>query len=170
MKPNEIDAWLKANQRDRAWLASELAVSTGTVYNWFSKGLPDWAIKAIERLANPTSDHSNGLEVTFTAREFDRIEAARKLSGQPTRTQYYTDAILEYTDHLLGLEKSASQSTGMSSSAKPPVASQSNITQLHKPNPQEHHHIAADEPSDTSDIPTPTKVSYDSGKRRKSGA
>ena len=169
MKPNEIDAWLKANNRDRAWLASELAVSTGTVYNWFSKGLPDWAIKAIERLANPTNDNSSGLEVTFTAREFDRIEQARKLSGQPTRTQYYTDAILEYTDHLLQAEKSTSLPTGYSSTANSPVASPSNITPIAR-NPMEHHHIAADEPSDTSDLPPPTKVSYNSGKRRKSGA
>lgn len=168
MKPHEIDAWLKANNRDRAWLASELAVSTGTVYNWFSKGLPDWAIKAIERLTNPTSDHSNGLEVTFTAREFDRIEAARKLSGQPTRTQYYTDAILEYTDHILQSEKSSSLQTGIRSTASSPVASPSNITPI-APNPMEHHHIAADEPSATSDLPTPTKVSYNSGKRRQSG-
>lgn len=169
MKPNEIDAWLKANQRDRAWLASELAVSTGTVYNWFSKGLPDWAIKAIERLANPTNDNSSGLEVTFTAREFDRIEAARKLSGQPTRTQYYTDAILEYTNHLLQAEKSASQSTGSRSTASSPVASPSNITPIAR-NPMEHHHIAAEEPSDASNLPTPTKVNYGSGKSRQKRA
>jgi hypothetical protein len=167
MKPKEIDDWLKANKHDRAWLAAELAVSTGTVYNWFSKGFPDWAIKAIERLANPTQDHTSGLEVTFTAREFDRIEEARKLSGQPTRTQYYTDAILEYTDQILANEKIASQSAGQGTIAISPVASHSNITQL---NPLEHHHIAAEEPSDTSDIPTPTKVSYGSGKSRKNRA
>ena len=115
---------------------------------------------------HPQGDTS-GLEVTFSAKEFELIELARKLSGHPTRAAYYHDAIMEYTDHLLGLEKPASQSTGMSSSAKTPVASRSNITHL---NPLEHHHIAADEPSDTSDIPTPTKVNYGSGKIRKNRA
>ena len=63
------------------------------------------------------------------------------------------------------LSKPASQSTGNSSTVKPPVASPSNITPIAR-NPMEHHHIAADEPSDTCDIPTPTKVSYGSGKSR----
>jgi hypothetical protein len=70
------------------------------------------------------------------------------------------------------LSKPVSQSTGTSSIVKPPVASPSNITAItqHGRNPMEHHHIAADEPSDTTDIPTPNKVSYTSGKRRTSGA
>ncbi len=56
------------------------------------------------------------------------------------------------------------------SPANQPADSPSNITHIHAQNPQQHHHIAADEPSDTSDIPTPTKVSYGSGKSRKNRA
>ena len=170
MEKDEIKEWLTQIGKDRPWLAGQIGCTVGTLNQWFSKlGFPDWALKSIQRLMHPQGDTS-GLEVTFSAKEFELIEQARKLSEHPTRAAYYRDAIMEYTDHLLGLEKSVSQSTGMSSSAAQPVASPSNITHLHTPNPLEYHHRAADEPGDTSDIPTPTKVSYGSGKRRKSSA
>jgi hypothetical protein len=168
MTKHEIKDWLDKSGKDRAWLAQQVGCTIGTLNQWFSKlGFPEWALLSIERLANPQQDKTCGLEVTFTAREFDRIEEARKLSGQPTRAEYYTDAILEYTDHILATEKFASQSAGQGTIVTSPVASRSNITHL---NPLEHHHIAADEPSDTSDMPTPTKVSYGSGKSRKNRA
>ena len=164
MTKTEIKQWLDKTGKDRAWLAMQIGCTIGTLNQWFSKlGFPEWALLSIERLANPQQDKTSGLEVTFTAREFDRIEEARKLSGQTTRAQYYTDAILEYTDHLLQAEKSSSLQTGIRSTASSPVASPSNITPI-APNPMEHHHIAADEPSNTGEIPTPTKVNYTSGK------
>jgi hypothetical protein len=104
MKQEQIDAWLEEIGRDRAWLANQLGVSLGTVYNWFSKGFSKQAIKGIENLMKPASD---GLEVTFSAREFDLIEKARAISGHATRAHYYHDVILEGTERILQAEEQA---------------------------------------------------------------
>lgn len=104
MKQEQIDAWLEEIGRDRAWLASQLGVSLGTVYNWFSKGFSKQAIKGIENLMKPSSD---GLEVSFSAREFDLIEKARAISGHATRAHFYHDIILEGTDRILQAEGKA---------------------------------------------------------------
>lgn len=102
MNPDQIDAWLEEIGHDRPWLASQLGVSLGTVYNWFSKGFSKQAIKGIENLMKPASP---GLEVSFTAREFDLIERARAISGHATRSMFYHDIILEGTDRILHGEK-----------------------------------------------------------------
>ena len=60
---------------------------------------------------NPPGAEEGGLEVTFTAREFERIEDARKLLGIATRKLYYEEAIAEYTDQILAREASESQTT-----------------------------------------------------------
>jgi hypothetical protein len=104
MKQEQIDAWLEEIGRDRAWLASQLGVSLGTVYNWFSKGFSKQAIKGIENLMKPASD---GLEVSFSAREFDLIEKARSISGHATRAHFYHDIILEGTERILQAEEKA---------------------------------------------------------------
>lgn len=104
MNSDQIDAWLEQIGQDRAWLATQLGVSLGTVYNWFSKGFSKQAIKGIENLMKPANP---GLEVAFTAREFDLIEQARAISGHATRSMYYHDIILEGTDRILQNEKKA---------------------------------------------------------------
>lgn len=97
MTTAEIDAWLSANEHDRPWLAQQLGMSLGSIYNSFSRGFSARTLKAIEKLMNPPGAEEGGLEVTFTAREFERIEEARKLLGIATRKLYYEEAITEYT-------------------------------------------------------------------------
>ena len=104
MTPEEIQAWLDRIGKDRAWLASQIGAKLGTLYNWFSKGFPAWAIKSITLLANPPVDKSAGLEVVFTTREFDRILAGKAISGHETLAAFYEDAILDYTDRLIAQE------------------------------------------------------------------
>ena len=111
MTPAKIDAWLTANERNRPWLAEQLGMSVGAIYNSFSKGFSARTLKAIEGLMNPPGAEEGGLEVTFTAREFERIEDARKLLGIATRKLYYEEAIAEYTDQILAREASESQTT-----------------------------------------------------------
>lgn len=111
MTPAEIDAWLSANDHDRPWLAAQLGMSPGSIYNSFSKGFSARTLKAIEKLMNPLGVDNGGLEVTFTAREFERIEEARKLLGIATRKLYYEEAITEYTTQVLQRESTEGQSS-----------------------------------------------------------
>jgi len=104
MEKPEILKWLKDRKHSREWLAGELAVSKGTVDQWFSKGFPEWAVKAIVRMDAQPIDTSCGLEVAFTAKEFELIEAARKLSEHETRSAFYFDAIMAFTEKILGEE------------------------------------------------------------------
>lgn len=104
MTPEEIDIWLSDIGKDRRWLAEKLGISLGTLYNGFSKGFSPRSLKAISDIKNQSNSHSGGLEVTFTAREFERIEAARSLLGLPTRKHYYESAITEFTDQILSQE------------------------------------------------------------------
>lgn len=112
MTPEEIDLWLTQNGHDREWLAAELGYSKGSIYNSFSKGFSKRTLAAITKLMNPPGTETGGLEVTFTAREFERIEAARKLLGIATRKLYYEEAITEYTDQILERENAAAKSPG----------------------------------------------------------
>lgn len=104
MDKNDIRSWLENRGQTREWMAREIGVSKGTVDQWFSKGFPEWAVKAIQRLDGIAVDPSAGLEVTFSAAEFERIEKARDLSGHPTRAEYYKTAITEFTDQILKAE------------------------------------------------------------------
>jgi len=110
MTPEKIDAWLAANDRDRAWLATQLSMSLGSIYNGFSKGFSARTLNAIEQLMSPTNSDTAGLEVTFTAREFERIEDARNLLGIATRKLYYEESIIEYTTQILARETAAAKS------------------------------------------------------------
>ena len=104
MTPAEIDQWLSSIDRDRPWLAEKLGISMGTLYNGFSKGFTKRSLKGIEELVNEAANGVGDFEVTFTAREFERIEQARKLLGIATRKLYYEEAIAEYTDQILARE------------------------------------------------------------------
>lgn len=104
MTPTEIDEWLASIERDRPWLAEKLGISMGTLYNGFSKGFTARSLKALEKLMHASASAAGEFEVTFTAREFERIEEARKLLGIATRKLYYEEAIAEYTDQILARE------------------------------------------------------------------
>jgi len=112
MTKDELKNWLANNQKDRAWLAQEIGVSKGTVDQWFSKGFPEWAIMAIKRMREQPLDDA-GLDVAFTAAEFELIEAARILSAHPTRSAFYHTAIMQFTDEIL--EREADPKTKASS-------------------------------------------------------
>lgn len=102
MTNEEIEDWLKRKGRDRAWLASQIPASKGTVDNWFSKGFSAPALTVIKLLMNkddeePTND--TGL-IQFTVDEFERIESARKRAGYETRPPFYRDAILKQVEAM----------------------------------------------------------------------
>jgi|GEM_PF-3521597 len=110
MTPEDVDQWLLSIERDRSWLADKLGIKMGTLYNGFSKGFTPRTIKGIRDLMEEAANSSNGeFEVTFTAREFERIEEARKLLGIATRKLYYEEAITEYTSQILAREAQESQ-------------------------------------------------------------
>lgn len=104
MTPSEIDEWLNSIDRDRQWLANKLGISMGTLYNGFSKGFTKRSITRIKDLMNEVATSGGDFEVTFTAREFERIEQARKLLGIATRKLFYEEAIIGYTDQTLATE------------------------------------------------------------------
>ena len=106
MEPEEIDRWLISIGQDRAWLKDKLGISMGTLYNGFSKGFSPRSLKAIRSLKEAEAASPNGLQVIFTADEFERIEEARKLIGTPTRKLFYEQAITEFTDDILARERS----------------------------------------------------------------
>lgn len=105
MEPEEIDRWLISIAQDRAWLKDKLGISMGTLYNGFSKGFSPRSLKAIRSLKEAEAASPNGLQVIFTADEFERIEEARKLIGTPTRKLFYEQAITEFTDDILAREQ-----------------------------------------------------------------
>lgn len=102
---DELKAWLRSKNKTREDFAADLGAKKGTLDNWFSKGFPDWAVKSIARLRSPIESDTSGLEVTFTAAEFELIEKARRLTEHATRSSYYHAAIMDYTDELLAAEK-----------------------------------------------------------------
>lgn len=109
MDKDQITAWLVSIGKDRDWLGSQLVKSKGTIDQWFSRGFPESAQIAIERLMNPPGSETAGLEVTFTARQFERIEEARALVGARSRKEFYEMAITELTDDILAREKQEEQ-------------------------------------------------------------
>ncbi len=108
--PEQIDEWLKTTGKDRAWLADKIGIRMGTLYNCFSRGFPTRTLKAIEQLMEAGNPENSGLEVSFSAKEFELIEQARKLSGHATRAEFYHDAIMEFTDELMQKEETEKDS------------------------------------------------------------
>lgn len=101
---SKLKAWMRDQNITRSDLAADLGISKGTLDNWCSKGFPEWGIKAVSRLMHPLVAEGDDLEVSFTTKEFDRIEEARRLVGSPTRKAFYEEAILEYVSHILARE------------------------------------------------------------------
>lgn len=104
MSKDEIKAWLASIGKDRHWLAEQIGSTKGTIDQWFYKSFPDWAVKSIDRLANPLKDKASGLELTFTDAEFDMILEAMKLTGYTLRRDFYHDAITERAETIVGTE------------------------------------------------------------------
>ena len=104
MTEPEIRLWLKSSNHTRQWLADQIGCTIGSLNQYFSRGFPDWAIKSISLLANPSASNTAGLEVEFTTREFDRILAAKAISGHETLAGFYEDAILDFAERLLSQE------------------------------------------------------------------
>jgi hypothetical protein len=117
MDETEIRKWVDVDERGRAWLADQLAVSKGTVNNWFSLGFPPRVRRAITRLAQRAGSDTGSLAVTFTDAQFDRIELARRIGGYPTRAALYKEAIEEFTDKLIA--EANRSGTGLSEDIKP---------------------------------------------------
>lgn len=105
MDKEEIKKWLASTGKDRDWLAEQIGCTVGTLNQWFSKGFPDWGLKAVSRLITSPADPDAGLEVTFTASQWKLIEQARVLTGHKTHKDFYQDAILEYTQHIITREE-----------------------------------------------------------------
>lgn len=101
---SKLKTWMRDQNITRSQLAADLGISKGTLDNWCSKGFPEWGIKAVARLMHPLVAEGDDLEVSFTTKEFDRIEEARRLVGSPTRKAFYEEAILEYVSHILARE------------------------------------------------------------------
>lgn len=104
----QIRDWLNEHGRDRDWLAEQCGVSKGTVDQWFAgRGFSDSALAAIDKLMQldemsartESSPDETGL-IKFTTAEFELLEKARAAVGNPPRTQFYRDAILQYIEEL----------------------------------------------------------------------
>lgn len=105
MDRDQITKWLKNQSKNRHWLAEQIPCTYGTLTQWFSKGFPEWAVTSIERVMKlHGAEISGGLEVTLTAKEFEKIEEARKLLGIATRKLFYEEAITAYADQILARE------------------------------------------------------------------
>lgn len=101
---SKLKTWMRDKNITRSALAADLGISKGTLDNWCSKGFPDWGLKAVARLMHPLVAEGDDLEVSFTTREFDRIEEARRLVGSPSRKAFYEEAIMELVDQILARE------------------------------------------------------------------
>jgi hypothetical protein len=112
---DELAAWLKKHGRSREWLAEATGKSVGTIHNWFSnRSIPEDAKTTISLLmerdmqaaADALPPDDSGL-ITFTTSEFERIERARAAVGNPSRPDFYRDAIIQFVDDIEEDEKDA---------------------------------------------------------------
>jgi hypothetical protein len=113
-KNKEIKDWMRSNAMKREQLATDLGVSKGTLDNWFYRGFPDWAVKAISRIMNPTDDLSAGLEVTFTASEFREILEAMEIVGTTSLKTFYEEAIKNHVEKIMADEAAGKTKRGAS--------------------------------------------------------
>lgn len=71
--PETIKAWLKTNNKDRAWLATQCGVSIHTVNGWFAKGanrdIPKPSQTVIAALM-----HSEPVTPRFSLDQYERIQ------------------------------------------------------------------------------------------------
>jgi hypothetical protein len=98
MTPDEIKDWLKATNRTRDTLASELGYSKRTVDNWFTSG--DIPLPAILHIKRIRMSEDSGAKLRFSLDEWDQIEAARKLAGYEDRSQFMVAALTSFASTL----------------------------------------------------------------------
>lgn len=121
MTKENIRDWLDTIGQDRFWLASQLGSTKGTLDQWFSRGFPEWAEKAIKRIAaQQSSADSDPNSVQFTIAEFEMIDRARRKVGYETRREFYRDAIIEYADKLLVDDEDADTPCPLRAAEEPP--------------------------------------------------
>jgi hypothetical protein len=98
MTPDEIKDWLKATNRTRDTLASELGYSKRTVDNWFTSG--DIPLPAILHIKRIRMSEDGGAKLRFSLDEWDQIEAARKLAGYDDRSQFMVAALTSFASGI----------------------------------------------------------------------
>lgn len=103
MTKDHIRRWLSEIGKDRVWLAEQCGTTKSTVDGWFStRGFPKPALVALERLMRQTQLAAQGkITSSFTTDEFELIEAARARIGNPPRSVFYHDAIMEKANRIL---------------------------------------------------------------------
>lgn len=89
--------------KDRPWLAEQIGISLGTLYNQFSHGFTK---RSKERLAELMTPKKTGqeIELSFTDREFDTILEAMRLTGYTSRRDFYHDSITERAETIIADE------------------------------------------------------------------
>jgi len=128
MTKDEITEWLRQIGKDREWLAKQTGAKKRTVDSWFSfRGFPPWAIKAIDRLRHEQPAATGTLILPFTVEQFEVIEEARHLLGDPPRPQFYHDGIMAFANEIIAAENkiepfSKGEDDVQSSSSKDRVA------------------------------------------------
>lgn len=97
MKPTNdtVDDWLASIGKDRPWLAEQIGIRLGTLYNQFSHGFTKRTLKELARLMNPLGNKASGLELVFNHDEFMEIERAMKTAGYNRHAEFYHDAITD---------------------------------------------------------------------------
>lgn len=154
MKPEQLRQLRESRGLTREQLAAELGDCSSSTINKWERGMhdiPQWVAEKMLKNVKISFPMGDLHELLDLARE-------EKISFEDLISQAVQLVIQQRR------EKSQPQPIKPGQNAKPYAASPSNIMPLP---PQ---HIAADVPGDTSEIPTPTKVNYGSGKRRNSSA
>jgi hypothetical protein len=131
MTKEQIQKWLDSLHQDREWLAAQTGTQKCTVDSWFSKrGFPGPALKQIERLYRETTATTDGkFRVQFDTEEFERIDAARKLVGEPPRPEFYRNAIIDFADRILANEANRPQNVINYAEPKPPETESARVAE-----------------------------------------
>lgn len=109
----QVTNWLKRHGRDRQWLAEKCHAEIGTVNSWFStRGFSDAAKASISALMELDEIKESGPgndvgSVQFTADEWEKVEMARAVVGNPPRPVFYHNAIMAFVERLQTEEQQA---------------------------------------------------------------
>lgn len=107
----EIEAWISAHypkdsgMKKREWFAKQIGSTLNTVNKWFSSGFPEHAMISIERLINPSGDKSAGLQVQFSASQWDEIQEASRLAGFRNHRDFYQATLLQKAREILAEQR-----------------------------------------------------------------
>lgn len=106
---DQVKHWLvQEKDGDRDWLAAKCGVTKPTVNGWLSAGrlIPHAKLKIIHGLMHPDQESAGQLRLPLTHQQWMRIEAARKLVGEPPHDEFYRDAIIDYSERIIASESS----------------------------------------------------------------